>query len=354
MQRWEERAREEVASAYGTTSLVLQDGLKGHLDQLCVALKASDSRSASEIAQATRRAREFGREHGKFRANAAGYSISEVIFEYRILRQVIIQVLEEENSLSDVEKEIITDLIEQAVNDAAAEYSDTQSDLREKFVATLTHDLRQPIAATKMSAQFILKMSDQVDAIQNVASRIIQNMNRADRMIQDLLDVNSIRAGEKLPIKVGECDLVELAKDTLSELTTIHGDRFILDAPTEIKGYWDSSGVRRILENLVNNAVKYGANYQPVNVSLRENSDRATIFVHNVGNPLSPDEVANIFGHYKRTPSAQAGTKKGWGLGLALVRGIAEAHGGSVRVESAPGKGTTFTVEFPRDLRQLR
>ncbi len=127
-----------------------------------------------------------------------------------------------------------------------------------------------------------------------------------------------------------------------------------MDAPTEIKGYWDSSGVRRILENLVNNAVKYGANYQPVNVSLRENSDRATIFVHNVGNPLSPDEVANIFGHYKRTPSAQAGTKKGWGLGLALVRGIAEAHGGSVRVESAPGKGTTFTVEFPRDLRQLR
>ncbi|HXH31798.1 MAG TPA: PAS domain-containing sensor histidine kinase [Bacteriovoracaceae bacterium] len=219
--------------------------------------------------------------------------------------------------------------------------------LREKFVATLTHDLSQPMAAAKISAQLILRNPDQIDSTIKQASRIVQSLNRLDKMIQDLLDVNLIRAEGKLPITIDKCELVSLTTDTLSDLTTVHGDRFILDAPNEIIGYWDAGGLRRILENLLNNAIKYGADCRPVRVSLKMSSYNVALLVHNEGNPLNSKDQIKIFEPYKRTSAAQTGTKKGWGLGLTLVQGIAEAHGGNVKVESDQKTGTTFIVELP-------
>jgi len=103
-----------------------------------VALGSSEEKSTSQISVTTSHQEKVGKEHGRDRANTAGYSMEEVIFEYRILRQVVIQVLEEDAPLSGMEREIITDLTEQAVNDAAAGFSRTLRDLRDEYTATLT------------------------------------------------------------------------------------------------------------------------------------------------------------------------------------------------------------------------
>jgi PAS domain S-box-containing protein len=228
-----------------------------------------------------------------------------------------------------------------------------ERDLRERFVATLTHDLRTPLTAAKLNAHMVARKAGDPTAIYKLAARISDNLDRADQMIRDLLDASRIRAGEGLPVDVSECELTSLAQETLEELSLVHGDRFVLNAPPAIRGHWSCSGMRRILENLCGNAIKYGARDHPVTVTLAENgADEVVLSVHNWGPPISPEDQKLLFQQYRRLESASSRTQKGWGLGLTLVEGLAKAHRGSVSVESTPETGTTFTVTIARDLRE--
>ncbi|HEX8702101.1 MAG TPA: ATP-binding protein [Myxococcaceae bacterium] len=227
-----------------------------------------------------------------------------------------------------------------------------ERDLRERFVATLTHDLRTPLTAAKLNAHMVARKAGDPTALYKLAARISENLDRADQMIRDLLDANRISAGEGLPVDVSECELTALTRETLEELSLVHGDRFVLNAPAEIHGYWSCSGMRRILENLCSNAIKYGARDQAVTVSLAENGpDEVVLSVHNWGPPISPEDQKLLFQQYRRIDSAGSRTQKGWGLGLTLVEGLAKAHRGAVRVESTQATGTTFTITVARDLR---
>ncbi|MFL5814067.1 MAG: PAS domain S-box protein [Bdellovibrionia bacterium] len=235
---------------------------------------------------------------------------------------------------------------EEKLNETLSQLQEERG-VREKFVATLTHDLRNPITAVKMSAQLILRKTDHPAIVQTQAVRIINGVSRADQMIQDLLDANRIRAGEIIPLELIDCDLGAELHEVVNDLTTIHGDRFRLNAPAHFNLFCNSSSLRRVIENLCNNAVKYGGERTPIYVSLVHERDEAVISVRNEGNPIPPDDQATLFDPYRRTQSALQSGKKGWGLGLTLVRGVAEAHGGRVSVESSPEHGTTFSIHLP-------
>ena len=153
--------------------------------------------------------------------------------------------------------------------------------------------------------------------------------------------------GAKLPIEPAECDLVALTRAALAELATIHGDRFALRAPAALPGKWDRRALRRVLENLVGNAVKYGAD-QTVEVTLTDANGWVELSVTNQGDPLSPEELDRLFDPYQRGARAQVSGQGGWGIGLTLVKGVAEAHGGSVSVASSAERGTTFKLKIPR------
>ncbi len=242
-----------------------------------------------------------------------------------------------------------TDIHEQKI---LVEKLQEERELRERFVATLSHDLRTPLTAAKMNAQLIIRKGSDPEILYKAAVRISENIDRSDRMIRDLLDANRLNAGEQLPLDVSECDLNGLVLTTLDELAQIYGDRFVVEVAENIIGRWSCSGIKRIIENLCNNAIKYGSNERSVAVRIsREGSEHVMISVHNWGNPIAPHDQATLFQQYRRTDSAMAGKQRGWGLGLSLVRGLAEAHGGEVRVESSPEKGTTFFVKLPIDTR---
>jgi PAS domain S-box-containing protein len=226
--------------------------------------------------------------------------------------------------------------------------------LRENFVATLTHDLRTPLTAAKMSAHLLIKRLNDPEAVQKIAGRISYNIDRADLMIRDLLDANRISAGASLPLEMEECNLSEIARDTLEELASIHGDRFELKSKESILGMWSKSALRRMIENLCNNAVKYGSLEGVITVYLDKRQDKATMSVHNSGNPIPPEQQKLLFQQYRRLDSVQSKENKGWGLGLTLVKGFAEAHGGSVEVESSEATGTTFQVLLPLDGRSSK
>ena len=224
--------------------------------------------------------------------------------------------------------------------------------LRERFVATLTHDLRNPLTAAKISAQLLKRTLDRPELVEKASNRVVQSLERADKMIQNLLDANRIKAGKHLSLPMDYCDLTALARSALeglgSQCPTVK-----LDAPSSVSGYWNCESLTRVIENLLSNAVKYGDHQKPVTVSLRD-EDRVKVSVHNYGNPIPVEEQASVFQDYHRSDSAQLSGKQGWGLGLTLVRGIAESHGGKVQVESSPDLGTTFSVVLPRDSRPFQ
>jgi signal transduction histidine kinase len=125
----------------------------------------------------------------------------------------------------------------------------------------------------------------------------------------------------------------------------------VLRAPSTIEGFWSSSAIRRILENLCGNSVKYGAPHRPVTVSLEEEGGKVKLQVHNEGMPIPTTELPHLFEPFRRSSAARASGKRGWGLGLTLVKGLVEAQGGSVSVSSSEAQGTLFTVVLPRDAR---
>ena len=222
-----------------------------------------------------------------------------------------------------------------------------ERDLREQFVSSLSHDLRTPLTAAKMSAQLIPRQANLPDKVYSLAARVRHNIDRADQMITDLLDANRIRAGQGLPVEMAPCEFRQVVVDTLEDLSTVHGERFELRGEEGIQGNWDAHALRRLTENLCNNAIKYGDPTSRVTVSLKRDGDQAELRVHNWGNPIPAEEQALLFQYFARAKSAEASGKKGWGIGLTLVKGVAEAHGGSVCVESTPEKGTTFRVRLP-------
>lgn len=230
-----------------------------------------------------------------------------------------------------------------------------ERDLREQFVSILTHDLRTPLTAAKMTAQLIARRPEKIEKNQILADKLVGSIDRMDQMIKDLLDANRIRAGESLAMAMSPCDMRAIVSETLKELSSSYGDRFMLETDrVPVGGYWNAEGVRRMLENLVSNAVKYGVPDQLITVRIKPIHDSLQIIVHNFGNPILPEDLPFLFQPFHRTSSAQSGEKKGWGLGLTLVRGVAEAHGGSVKVVSNESEGTSFIVELPRDARPFQ
>jgi signal transduction histidine kinase len=101
----------------------------------------------------------------------------------------------------------------------------------------------------------------------------------------------------------------------------------------------------------VTNAVKYGAPKRPIGIAFHYIGERVRVTVHNWGEPIAPEDQPLLFEPFARGRTAAHIDRSGWGLGLALVRGCAEAHGGTVSLESTPEAGTTFTLEIPLDAR---
>lgn len=225
----------------------------------------------------------------------------------------------------------------------------TEQRVRDRFVAILAHDLRGPIATAKTAAELLVAEDLAASVRMQSARRIERALARADRMLRDLLDVHMLRAGRRLSPTLAPCDLAELARAVADELAVVYGSRFVVGGDERVEGRFSCDDVHRAIWNLAHNAVKYGASDAPVRLDVRRAADRALVRVHNRGRPIPRERQAHLFDAFTRLDAPSDGSMRGWGLGLTLVRGCAEAHGGRVEVESDAERGTTFTLELPLD-----
>ena len=145
-------------------------------------------------------------------------------------------------------------------------------------------------------------------------------------------------------------DLVHVAEEVLDQLTLLAQAKGVVLTlahiePLEVLA--DRVHLRRLLFNLVDNAIKYTSAEGSVKVSIRRSGDWAVLSVEDTGSGIPPEEQQKVFQRFYRSPEARSGARGGSGLGLAIVKSITEAHEGKIEIESAPGRGTTFGVYFP-------
>jgi len=254
-------------------------------------------------------------------------------------------------SWTDREVNILKELTNSAMSEIelrlAVNHLEIERDLRERFVSLLTHDLRTPLTAASLTAQMMARKELNHDEIQHETTKISVLIKRADQMIQNLLDRSLIRTGEFLPLRKEPHSLKSIVEAAVETASAIYGNRFEFSSDHDFKGFFNREGIQRVLENLLSNGIRYGDSSGIVKISLTQKSDKVEIAVHNNGGTLSSDEQKKLFEPFQRTESAWTSGQRGWGLGLALVKGMAEAHGGSARVVSDILSGTIFYVQLP-------
>ena len=251
---------------------------------------------------------------------------------------------------------IVTDLTqrnrmvqERDLSRMRAEFLEVESELRDRFLFTLSHDLRNPLMAARMSCAMMAKHPCGAEQHAVLADRALRSIDRVDRMVSDFLDAGKITAGKPVTLHVEELDAVKELQAVCEELGAVHGDRFVLEGPSSLLCFWDREGMKRVAENLMTNAIKYGDPAGKVTIGVQEVHDRVLLTVHNLGSHIDEKDQDSLFDLFRRTRAAAGSGKQGWGLGLTLVRGITEAHGGIVKVRSLPGEGTTFILDLPQD-----
>ncbi|RYZ80922.1 MAG: HAMP domain-containing histidine kinase, partial [Proteobacteria bacterium] len=334
MLEWERLVRKEIKGAEDTAQPILIDTLPLFLSNLAQALDAHHPRALATDSSTV------AKEHGGERARVTDFTPAMILQEYQILREIIFEKLEAHNFYNRVIFTVIHKSFDQAVQESMTAYFTVHKNLNDQFVATLTHDLRNPIGAAKLSTDLLMRKlsapvtENEFEKLKDLAARASRNLFRTDRMIQYLLDSNQVQSGKKLQLTLKDSNLALILREILQDLPSSNRDRInLLSENVQILA--DAPLIRRAVENLISNAFKYGAFDTPVSIKLSSVLGRALISVHNEGTAIPFKEQQKIFDLSHRTQSAVDGEARGWGLGLAFVRAVCEAHGGSVSIDSA-------------------
>ncbi len=225
--------------------------------------------------------------------------------------------------------------------------------MRDEFLSIASHELNTPLTPLQLHLQRLQRVmadssgaqvsSEQVSQVVDVAQR---QTRRLARLVHDLLDISRIRLG-RMELDLMELDLAEVARDVVARTRAeLHQTNSVLTlhAGQPVTGQWDRSRLEQVLDNLLTNAIRYGQG-KPVEVTVRAEEGEAWLVVKDRGIGIAPEYLQRIFERFERAASRNYG---GLGLGLYIVRQIVESHGGTISVESEPGRGSTFTVKLPR------
>jgi signal transduction histidine kinase len=224
---------------------------------------------------------------------------------------------------------------------------------REDFLRNASHELRTPITSLSLLYQHLLRTvrdkrvaelpPEQVERFLRTSER---QFSRLNQLVDNLLDIGKeTRTSVALNLEeVDLADIVRQVKERLREQLTASGSRIELDLEEEVVGYWDRFRLEHVVTNLLSNAVKYGLG-NPIRVLACREGSIARLTVEDKGMGIAERDLARVFDRFTRIGPLRP--ISGLGVGLSISRAIVEAHGGSIRVESAIGRGSTFTVELP-------
>jgi len=250
---------------------------------------------------------------------------------------------------------LFTDVTERRRSDAAlrqmANDLSEANRLKTEFLATLAHELRNPLAPIRSGLQFIRRAPGDAAAVSRVHEIMGRQLDHLVLLVDDLLDVARIQRGQ-VELRCEPVDLatvIEAAVETSMPLIQAARHAFDLQLPgTPLPLMADPTRLTQVISNLLNNAARYTPRGGRIALAARVEGDEALITVTDNGIGIAPDALEAVFKMFTQVGQAQQPGSGGLGIGLSLVRSLVELHGGSVRAASAgTNAGSVFTVRLP-------
>jgi signal transduction histidine kinase len=344
---WEEQLRDTLPRTGQLSHPVLIDTMPVLYERMCAILTPSFfGRDGIDVST-------IGAEHGIERANLSAYDVETILAEFQLFRSVLFDMLDaHEVALTGPERRALHLTIDMAVRESVRAFVMAADSLRERVAGALAHDLRQPVSNVTMGAQLILRL-EPPPAIADWAGRILKNGERMSAMLKDLLDALTLQSGDRLKLALSQFDLLALAESVAQRARDYQGADVRVEGEA-VTGWWSHPALERALENIVNNAQKYGDPGTPIEIHLGVDNERAVISVRNQGKPIPAGELEAIFQQFVRAKDAGDTPAGSWGLGLPYVRTVAQSHGGSALVFSDAEAGTVFVIDVPVDARPFQ
>jgi signal transduction histidine kinase len=219
-----------------------------------------------------------------------------------------------------------------------------------EFVATVSHELRTPLAVIRSAADNLADgvVSDEA-RIRQYGQLVRREGLRLTDLVEQILEFAGLQSGQRTmtprPIETGRLLREVVATAEATAPAGVRVDVTIADNLPAVAG--DEAALRRVFQNLIGNAIKYGADARWIGVSATFTASTLEVSVSDRGIGIAAADQARIFDPFYRAPAVVAAQIQGAGLGLSLVKRIVEAHAGRITLKSAPGEGSTFTVSLP-------
>jgi PAS domain S-box-containing protein len=222
--------------------------------------------------------------------------------------------------------------------------------LREEWASIVAHDLRQPVGAISLTAESLARMhaGEVPEKERKAVERIRSASGRLNRMIEDLLDASRIEA-KRLSLERRVLELSSLVDAVVEgHRGATVGFSIRVEVEPEQRVFVDPDRIHQVLGNLITNATKYGRPGTEIRIGSLDQGDFVELVVTNHGPGIPAEELPLLFNRFGRTSSARADRTPGLGLGLYISKGLVEAHGGRMWVDSLPGEATSFHFTVPR------
>jgi two-component system OmpR family sensor kinase len=240
------------------------------------------------------------------------------------------------------------DRLARTLNAMLGRLDDSFNQMRQ-FSADASHELQTPLTILKGEVEVALRSQRSPEEYQRILESGLDEINRINRLVEGLLLLARADSG-MLRMDRRPVNLKELSLEVCDQMKVMADERSIClrtDSLDSVTLLGDREHLRRLLLNLVDNAIKYTSQNGSVILSLQADEEWACLKISDTGIGLSKEEQAQIFSRFHRAAEARARDEKGVGLGLNIACSIAKAHGGTIEVESTPGRGSTFAVLLP-------
>lgn len=354
---WEAFAATRLPAAGRMTPLALRDHARQILEAVAkdlTTLQTREEQTAKSMGRAQRlldTPETAAETHAILRARS-GFDINQLAAEYRALRASVLRLWldacdPDQAQLEDIIR--FNEAIDQALAESISFFSAQVEQSRNLLLGMLGHDMRSPLQIILLTATHLAALNRD-EEVSEAASLLIKSGARMKALLDDLVDFNRIKLGVGIQIVPAEVDLATLFDDQLQQLRAANPDRRLeLQVSGDTHGSFDGVRMQRLLDNLVVNAIKYGAGETPVRVSISAEGTEVCLEVANAGPAIEPSVLERIFDPLKRGPGHEntSSADGSLGLGLYIAREIAKAHGGEIEARSDSTE-TVFAVRLPR------
>lgn len=219
-----------------------------------------------------------------------------------------------------------------------------------RFVSDASHELKTPLAVILANVQILQREEGLSDDARRWVDSTADEANQMKDLVNDLLQLarSDESAAGTMSMRSEDIDLSEMVEGACLEFDAVAFERECMlesDVAEGVTCKGDPDWMERLVRILIDNACKYGAQGTTIRVRLAREGSHTRLSVNNMGNPIDPEDLPHVFERFYRSDKARTHSGEGgFGLGLAIAKGIAEAHGGSIAVASTEEGGTTFTV----------